>query len=105
MNNTNLTNIDDFFIKLKNGKISNENKEILYNLVISLEKGTKLQKERFILFYNLNSENSNYNFTSLGKQQNCSSPAIRYSIVRLRSFLVNLKDERKEIFEKLIKDS
>ena len=66
MNNTNLTNIDNFFIKLKNGKISNENKEILYSLVISLEKGTKLQKERFILFYNLNSENSNYNFISLG---------------------------------------
>ena len=77
MNNTNLTNIDNFIIKLKNGKISNENKEILYSLVISLEKGTKLQKERFILFYNLNSENSNYNFISLGKQQNCSSSAIR----------------------------
>lgn len=61
MNSTNLTNIDNFFIKLKNGKISNENKEILYNLVISLEKGTKLQKERFILFYNLNSEiHTNY---------------------------------------------
>ena len=100
-----LNNVDLFFIRLKHGWVSEEKKKLLYELVISLDNATKLQKERFILFYNLNSKlNIKYNLSSLGRKQKCSSSAIKYSISRIRSFLVNLTDSRKEIFEKIIKD-
>lgn len=105
MINSTLSNTDLFFIRLKNGWVSKEKKKLLYNLVISLDNATKLQKERFILFYNLNSKlKIKYNLSSLGREQNCSSSAIKYSISRIRSFLVNLTDSRKEIFEKIITD-
>lgn len=97
--------VDLFFIKLKTGLISNEKKKILYDLVISLNDRTDLQKERFIIVYNLKSNlEIKYNYTSLAKEQNCSCSAIRSSISRIRSALVNLKDERKEIFSKLVNE-
>lgn len=105
MYNKKLNNVDLFFIRLKNGWVSEEKKQLLYELVISLDNATKLQKERFILFYNLDSKsNLKYNLSSLGREQNCSGSAIKYSISRIRSFLVNLTDSCKENFEKIIKD-
>ena len=106
MNNSKLSDIDLFFVRLKHGWVSTEKKEILYNLVISLESPTSLQKERFILAYNLNSNNaSKYNLSKIAREQKCSPNAIKYSVSRIRNFLVNLKDERKDIFLNLIKDN
>ena len=103
MKNNNDDIIDLFFIKLKKGLISNEKKKDLYDLVISLNDRTDLQKERFIIMYNLKSNlDIKYNFTSLAKEQNCSCSAIRTSIARIRSALVNLKDDRKEIFSNIV---
>lgn len=100
-----LTHVDLFFIRLKHNWVSKEKKKLLYDLVISLDNATKLQKERFILFYDLDSKlNIKYNLSSLGRDQKCSSSAIKYSISRIRSFLVNLEDERQDTFEKIIKD-
>ena len=48
-----LSEINLFFIRLKRGWISEEKKKKLYNLVLSLDNATQLQKERFILAYNL----------------------------------------------------
>lgn len=105
INNSKLSDIDLFFIRLKHGWISEEKKKILYDLVISLKNATELQKERFILIYNLKSENNiRYNLSSLARKQNCFPSAIKYSISRIRNFLINLNDDRKDIFLKLIKD-
>ena len=102
---SNLSDVDLFFMRLKHGWVSTEKKKLLYNLVLSLDEATKLQKERFILAYNLKSEpNIKYNLSSIAKEQNCSPSAVKYSIVRIRCFLVNLIDEIKNIFLSIIKD-
>lgn len=50
MNIKNPTEIDLFFIRLKHGWISNEKKKLLYDLVISLDNATKLQKKDLYYF-------------------------------------------------------
>lgn len=106
ISNSKLSEVDLFFIRLKHGWVSNQKKEKLYKLVLSLENATPLQKERFILIYNLKSQQDiKYNLSSLGRKQNCSPSAVRRSICRVRTFLVNLKDEKKQIFLELIKDN
>ena len=100
-----LSNIDLFFIRLKRGWVSEEKKKMLYDLVLSLDTATELQKKRFILAYNLKSEpNIRYNLSSIAKRQNCSPSAIRYSVGRIRNFLVNLSDEKMSIFLNIIMD-
>ena len=100
-----LNEVDLFFIRLKKGWVSEKKKKLLYNLVLSLEDRTKLQKERFILTYNLKSNSiPKYNFSSLAREQKCSHSAIRYSVIIVKISLLNLKDERKNIFADIIKD-
>lgn len=98
--------IDLFFYKLKREKLSTENQNTLYNLVTNLEGRTKNQKMRFLLYYKLiPDQEQTYNFTTLAKNQNCSVPAIRFSVGRIRNGLINLSDYQKEIFKQLIKGS
>lgn len=93
-----------FYIRLKNGWVSPKEKKMLYELVINLNNRTNCQKERFILFYNLKQEQTEkYNYTSLGKIQNCSGSAIKYSISRIKNALANLDEERKKIFLDIVK--
>lgn len=96
---------EKFLKKVKKGMISAEEKNTLYLLVMQLKNRTETQKERFLLYFNLKpNESNNYKFTELGKIQGCSSNAIRYSIIRIRSALANLKHEKREIFVRLVKD-
>ena len=106
---TNLSETDKFFLNLKKYGISKEDQKILYDLVINLENKTEIQKNRFLLYYNLDSTQNEkeYNFSTLAKECGCSSPAVRFSISRIRNGLVNLKEKEREKFlnlvEKIIK--
>ena len=96
--------INSFFKNLKDGKISEEKKRLLYDLVINLDNATELQKERFILVYNLQSiPNIKYNISNIARKQNCSPSAVKYSIGRIRNYLINLKSEKKDIFREIVK--
>ena len=106
MTSKKLSEVDLFFIRLKHGWVSKSKKQKLYNLVNFLENATSLQKTRFCIAYNLESNpNIKYNLSKIARQQGCSPIAIKYSIVRVRSFLVNLNDNRKNIFSEIIKDN
>lgn len=106
MYNNKLNEVDLFYIRLKKGWVSDNEKQKLYELVINLEERTKSQKERFILFYNLKKEQSEkYNYTSLGKKESCASSAIRYSVVRIKHTLANLEGERKKEFLDIVKSN
>lgn len=96
-----------FFIRLKHGWVSEEKKKMLIDLVMSLEQATIIQKERFISVYNLYSlPGIKYNLSRVAKEQNCSNSAVRSSVVRVKNFLVNLKNvEKKYIFSEIIKDN
>lgn len=103
---TNLSETDIFFINLKKVGISKEDEEILYDLVVNLENRTNIQKTRFLLYYNLfPKQKEKYNFSSLATKCKCSSPAIRFSISRIRNGLTNLKGDKKNIFLKLVKNN
>lgn len=94
-----LNEVDLFYIRLKKGWVTDEEKQSLYELVVNLEERTMFQKERFILLYNLKQEqNEKYNYTSLGRMQGCSCSAIKYSIGRIKNALANLDEERKKVF-------
>ena len=100
-----LNAIDLFFIKLKMGLVSSESKKRLYELVMGLEKSTQCQKERFILLYSLNpNQKEKYNYTSLGRKEGCTGTAIKNSVSRMKNILVNLEDDKREIFLHIIKD-
>ena len=106
MSNQKLNEVDLFYIRLKKGWVSDEKKKSLYQLVMNLENRTECQKERFILLYGLKPEQKEkYNYTSLGREKGCAGSAIRYSISRIKSDLINLQDERKLIFLDIIKDN
>lgn len=94
-----------FLTKLKKGLIKDETRKRLYKLVINLNKRTEKQKERFILLYNLKpNQKEKYNGTSLANEQGCTLSAIKYSVIRVKSNLVNLKGEEKRIFLDIIKN-
>lgn len=102
----NLSETDIFFINLKNIGITNKEKKILYDLVINLGNRTEIQKARFLLYYNLfPKQKEQYNFSSLATKYKCSSSAIRFSVSRIRNGLVNLNEDKREIFFKLVKSN
>lgn len=99
-----LDEVDLFYIRLKKGWISSEEKQSLYELVINLEERTISQRERFILLYSLNPEQKEkYNYSSLGRKEGCSASAVRYSVGRIKNALANLDKERNQIFLDIVK--
>ena len=63
-----------------------------------LKEKTQKQKERFIMFYNLDKNNNEeYTLSKLAKYNNCTSSAVKFSITSVASKLANLKDDRKYI--------
>lgn len=87
--------VHNFLKKIKKMHIDNKYKEILIEIVNSLEKRTKKQKNRFISYYCSKDEFKQETLKSIAERENCRPGAIRYSIVRITASLVHLKDERK----------
>ncbi|HJJ09827.1 MAG TPA: hypothetical protein OIM50_06010 [Clostridiaceae bacterium] len=73
-------------------------KDNFFKVVMSLKEKTQKQKERFIMFYNLDKNNNEeYTLSKLAKYNNCTSSAVKFSITSVASKLANLKDDRKYI--------
>lgn len=89
----------------KENKLNEQQKARFYNVVKNLETGTEQQKERFLIFYNLElGQTQNYRLCDLSRKFNCSSSAIRFSIFRIRNRLVNSNDETLLILKKILED-
>lgn len=91
---------------LKEKELNNVQKKTLYDIVMNLEKKTDSQKNRFIMYYNLDpNQKEKYNLTSLGKRFSCTSSAIKYSVLSIRHELVKLDDsiisKLKELIQQL----
>lgn len=86
-------------------EISADDKVTLIEIVKSLDKKTELQKQRFLIFYNL-VENSNKGnrLCDIARSENKTPSAIRTSIGKIRSELTRIDDKKilkmKEILEK-----
>lgn len=79
-------------------KISN-----FFDFVNCLEKGTEKQKRRFIMFFDVRQNKELETFSTIAKKENCTYPAIKCCVSRIRSILVNLKDKERQDLIKIIK--
>ena len=89
----------------KSNSLSVEHKKKIYDIVMSLNNRTENQKQRFLLFYNLNvNQEQTYRQCDLARLYNVSSNAIRCSVGRIRNALVNLRDERMVVLKDILED-
>ena len=80
---------------LKSSKLNNKQKMKMLECVENEETATKKQKERFCLFYGLNRNGKkDMNYTQIAKIYNCSSTAVKYSIISMR---IRLRRNNKNI--------
>lgn len=77
------------------GKLNKMQKKQLYDIANNISNKTNIQFERFVLYYNLKEGEKRYRLCDLAKKYNCTSTAIRISVSRMRSFLVNHIDDKK----------
>lgn len=98
---------EDFSIKIhyflkevKKGNISIENKKELYYIVNTLNSRTKKQKERFLLYYGLMSNDKPLTLLEIGKLNDCSPNAVRSSVVRIKSKIAVINGvQRKKLLD------
>ena len=89
----------------KDKLLTQEQKNQIYDIVISLDNRTENQKERFLLYYNLNvNQVQEYRQCDLARQYNVSANAIRCSVGRITNALANLKDNRIEVLKDILED-
>lgn len=92
------------FMKVYN--ISDNHKEIIYNMVLSLSKKTENQKERFIRYYGLKPpEFKSETMTSIARDSNCTPSAVRTSIITIRIALVrHISEDEFHVLEQIYKE-
>lgn len=96
--------VHNFLDSIRTGNISKRKIIEFFNFVNNLDKGTELQKRRFIIFYNFESIEKLETFSSIAKKENCTYQAIKFSVHRITCILVNLKDVQKNMLEKIIEN-
>lgn len=73
------------------------------DFVYKLDKGTEIQKRRFIMFYTVKVNEDLETFSTIARKENCTYQAIKGSVIRITSILVNLKDKEQEELMGIIK--
>lgn len=92
------------FIKyIRKDNLSTKKKHKLYFIVKNLKLRTNTQKDRFLLYYNLvpNQKMRNPTLKDIGNLYNCTSSAVRHSILRVTTSLCKLENEstRKQLLK------
>lgn len=70
---------------LKEDKLDKKHKNEVLKIIINMDNATVSQKDRFISFYGLKKEKQK--LTEISKEYNCSSNAVRVSIITLKNKL------------------
>lgn len=87
--------LDD--IRIKN--IDKNKKELITDFIKDLKNGTEKQKRRFLMYYNLMPNSSKIlNYSDIAKIENCSTSAVKNSIISIVSYLVRLEGSQKLMF-------
>ena len=92
---------------LRTNKLNDIQKSNIYEIVRKLPNRTKLQKERFFIFYNLlkiDSINRRNRKCDIARYYNCTNSCIRVSINRVRGALIHTTDENFSIIENILKE-
>ena len=87
----------------KNNLLNEVQKQKFYDIVMNLDNRTENQKQRFLLYYNLNvNQEQIYRQCDLARLYDVSPNAIRCSVGRIRNALVNLQDENILILKEIL---
>lgn len=97
--------IIETLIKLaKTSKLNNEQKKKIVKVLDNMDIITETQRERFIMYYGLNTNGLDFsNLAKIARIYNCTTSAIRLSVVTVRNKLVRL-DEEFKIIEDVVKE-
>lgn len=94
-----------FMIILDEDKLNNEQKSKFLEIIMSLNKATSLQKERFILYYGLDIKQEKiHNFSKIAELQKCTYTAIRSSVRLIRSKLLMLSPKELKILLQILEE-
>lgn len=93
----------NFLNSIRAKEVPEEKINELFDFVNCLEKGTEKQKRRFIMFFDVRQNKELETFSTIAKKENCTYPAIKCCVSRIRSILVNLKDKERQDLIKIIK--
>lgn len=98
--------LNDFLEKSRKESVKRKNRKELYNKVLKLEKATQLQKERFILYYNMDptmKQKEKILYKDIAQKYNCSSAAVRYSICSVKNKLYAKNEKENNSIINIIK--
>lgn len=97
--------VHEFLHYIKENSIAEENKRILYDIIMNLEERTEVQRKRFLLYYSLiPNKKENLNFIDIANLEGCTPTAIKSSIATITRKLVVIEDKRKHILLNIIKE-
>lgn len=95
--------VHNFLNSIRARKIPENKIKEFFDFVSNLKVGTDIQKRRFFMFFDVKENEKLETYTSISRKENCTCNAIRGSVIRVRSFLVWLKDEERNTLIKIIK--
>lgn len=94
---------DNFMILLENDKITDEQKQLVLEIIINMKNVFFKQKERFIMYYGLDLKKEKiHSFTKIAKIQNCSNSCIRQGVWTVRRKILSLPTKEIKILEKMV---
>lgn len=93
---------DNLIKALKENKLNEIQKKQLLEIVMSIDKATDLQKERFVLYYGLDGNQGKCSISEIAKLQKCSYPGIRLSVNKIESRLIRVSDDKIEILKQIV---
>lgn len=96
--------IHNFLENLRHLHLNETSKISFFNFINNLEKATKKQKRRFLMYYNLIPDNNKVlGYADIGKIENCRGSAVKISVISVVSQLVNLDENKRKTFLDIIK--
>ncbi len=106
MNFKSRSEITDKLVELMNeSKLSYDQKQKVCTVVKNLKNTTDIQKDRFISFYGLDkNSDKGQKLGEIAEKYNCSTTAIRRSVVSVKNKLSRL-NENVEIIKKIIDEN
>lgn len=86
--------LHNFLNSLRENEIEENQKNKFFDFIESLKIGTKLQKRRFCLYYNIDEKEKKLSYTEISKKERCTSDAVAYSIKRFIQLLTCMESEK-----------
>lgn len=97
--------MDELLYLTKKSKLNDTQRAKFLNIVENLNTATEIQRERFIIYYNLSDKNKipSGNYTIIARAYGCTSNAIINSVRSVRNRLIRMEEGFEEL-EKIVEE-